>query len=201
MSTTQATIGVPAAQLSDDDLEHQGNQAHATRHWVFLHGTADQFRRHTERMLELEQEYLRRHPKRTWQGSGGAEGEPALDLAQLDALSQVRFLTRTYAAAIEQLLGARVDTELGIPAPDPSAALGGGREVDLLRRYAGAPEGRLHKLEAHQAARELGVAPAAVAAMFKADPPLLVTAGEHRQITPAGRARIDSPERSSPRAP
>jgi hypothetical protein len=23
-------------------------------------------------MLELEQEYLRRHPKRTWQGSGGA---------------------------------------------------------------------------------------------------------------------------------
>jgi hypothetical protein len=24
------------------------------------------------RMLALEQEYLRRHPKRTWQGSGGA---------------------------------------------------------------------------------------------------------------------------------
>lgn len=192
MSTSQETaVGVPASKLSDDDLEHQGNQAHATRHWVFLHGTADQFRRHTERMLELEQEYLRRHPKRTWQSSGGAQGAAAVDLAQLDALSQVRFLTRSYAAAIEQLLDARVDTALGVPAPDPSAGLGGGREDDLLRRYVAAPDGRLHKLEAHQAARELGVAPAAVAAMFKADPPLLVTAGEHRQITLAGRARIE----------
>lgn len=190
MSASQEAVGVPAAELSDGDLEHQGNQAHATRHWVFLHGTAEQFRRHTERMLELEQEYLRRHPKRTWQGSGGAAGAADLDLAQLDALSQVRFLTRTYAAAIEQLLGTRVDTGLGIAAPDPSAALGGGREDDLLRRYAAAPDGRLHKLEAHQAARELGVAPAAVAAMFKADPPLLVTAGEYRRITEAGRARI-----------
>jgi hypothetical protein len=193
MSTTQeSAVGVPASQLSDDDLENQGNQAHATRHWVFLHGTAEQFRRHTDRMLELEQEYLRRHPKRTWQGSGGADGADAVDLAQLDALSQVRFLTRTYAAAIEALLGARVDTALGIPAPDPSAAPGDRKEDELLRRYASAPDGRLHKLEAHQAARELGVAPAAVAAMFKARPPLLVTAGEHRQITSAGRARIGS---------
>jgi hypothetical protein len=67
--------GVPARELSDDELERQGTQAHATRNWVFLHGTAEQFRHHTERMLELEQEYLRRHPKRTWQGV--AEGGPA----------------------------------------------------------------------------------------------------------------------------
>jgi hypothetical protein len=66
--------GVPASELSDDDLERQGVQAHATRHWVFLHGTAEQFQTHTKRMLELEEEYLHRHPQRTWQGTGGSEG-------------------------------------------------------------------------------------------------------------------------------
>ena len=66
-------LGVPARELSDAELERQGVQAHATRHWVFLHGTAEQFRTHTRRMLELENEYLRRHPQRTWQGSGGAD--------------------------------------------------------------------------------------------------------------------------------
>jgi Family of unknown function (DUF6158) len=69
-------MGVPTGELSDEELERQGVQAHATRHWVFLHGTAEQFRTHTRRMLELEEEYLRRHPQRTWQGSGGAEGAP-----------------------------------------------------------------------------------------------------------------------------
>ena len=57
--------GVPAHELSDADLEREGVHAHATRHWVFLHGTAEQFRTHTERMLELEQEYARRFPQRT----------------------------------------------------------------------------------------------------------------------------------------
>jgi len=178
--------GVPASELSDTELEHQGNQAHATRHWVFLHGTAEQFRRHTERMLELEQEYLRRHPKRTWQGSGGADGDQ-VDLAGMDVLAQVRFLTRAYSAAVESLL-ARVPKPEDAPAEIPVPA---DRAADLLRRYAAAPDGRLHKLEAHQAAREIGLPPAAVAALYKADPPMLVTAGEYRQITPAGRARIE----------
>jgi Family of unknown function (DUF6158) len=65
--------GRPAADLSDEELETQGKQLHDTRNWVFLHGSAAQFETHTRRMLELEQEYLRRHPKRTWQGSGGAD--------------------------------------------------------------------------------------------------------------------------------
>src|SRR4051812_49038185 len=69
--------GVPARELSDEELERQGVHAHAMRHWVFLHGTAEQFRTHTERMLELEQEYLRRHPQRTWQGSGGDSAPPS----------------------------------------------------------------------------------------------------------------------------
>ena len=191
MSAAPAEIpvsyGVPASQLTDAELEHQGNHAHATRHWVFLHGTAEQFRHHTDRMLELEQEYLRRHPKRTWQGSGGADGE-AMDLAGMDVLSQVRFLTRSYATAMETLLARVPSAEPAAPAEAPDS---GDRARDLLRRYAAAPDGRLHKLEAHQAAREIGLAPAAVAALYKADPPLLVTAGEYRQITSAGRARIE----------
>ena len=56
-------MGVPARELSDAELERQGLRAHETRHWMFLHGTAEQFRTHTRRMLELEQEYLRRHPQ------------------------------------------------------------------------------------------------------------------------------------------
>jgi Family of unknown function (DUF6158) len=64
--------GRPVQELTDDELESQGTQAHETRNWVFLHGSAEQFANHTARMLALEQEYLRRHPKRTWQGSGGA---------------------------------------------------------------------------------------------------------------------------------
>ena len=179
--------GVPASELSDAELEHQGSHAHATRNWVFLHGTADQFRHHTERMLELEQEYLRRHPKRTWQGSGGADGG-RMDLAEMDVLAQVRFLTRTYATAVETLLSRVPSSD---PAPAAEAPGSGDLARDLLRRYAAAPDGRLHKLEAHQAAREIGLAPAAVAALYKADPPLLVTAGEFRQITSAGRARIE----------
>jgi hypothetical protein len=66
---TEITTGRPAADLSDDELETQGKQLHDSRNWVFLHGTAAQFETHTKRMLELEQEYLHRHPKRTWQGS------------------------------------------------------------------------------------------------------------------------------------
>jgi hypothetical protein len=65
--------GRPAADLSDAELETQGKQLHDTRNWMFLHGSAAQFETHTRRMLELEQEYLRRYPKRTWQGSGGAD--------------------------------------------------------------------------------------------------------------------------------
>lgn len=67
-----STTGRPVDELSDEELEAQGTQAHSTRNYIFLHGTAEQFANHTVRMHALEQEYLRRHPKRTWQGSGGA---------------------------------------------------------------------------------------------------------------------------------
>ncbi len=46
----------------------------------------------------------------------------------------------------------------------------------------------MHKLEAHQVARALGVSPAAVAALYRHDPPLLATQGPDRVLTDAGRA-------------
>lgn len=130
--------GVPASELSDDDLERQVTHAHETRNWMFLHGTAEQFTTHTARMLELEQEYLRRHPQRTWQGTDGG-GQP-------------------------------------------------GDERDLLNRFASAPGGRMHRLEALHAARELGLRPERVAALHRQDPPLLSTEGDDRLLTDDGRA-------------
>jgi Family of unknown function (DUF6158) len=148
--------GRPARDLTDEELEQQGTQAHETRNWVFLHGSAEQFAHHTTRMLELEREYLRRHPKRTWQGSGGAP---------------------TDVAATAQA-----------PAPprDPQTA--------FLHRIAGAPGGRLHKLEAHQVAREVGLDRAALARLYTATPPLLTTVLQDRVITDAGRARLADDE-------
>ncbi len=92
-------------------------------------------------MLELEQEYLHRHPRRTWQGH---EQESA--------------------------------------AADP--------ELALLRRVADAPGGRLHKLEVHQLAREVGLERAALARLYQSDPALLETERSDRVITEAGRARL-----------
>lgn len=145
---TQDGVGRPAKELSDEELEQQGTQAHAMRNWVFLHGTAEQFATHTARMLELEQEYLRRHPHRTWQGSGGAAGQQAA------------------------------------PVDDP--------ELALLQRIADAPGGRMHKLEVHQAAREVGLERAALAKLYTGEPKLLSTDQHDRVITEAGRARLSS---------
>jgi hypothetical protein len=78
------TKGCPVEELTDEELEAQGKHAYETRNWVFLHGTAEQFANHTVRMLALEQEYLRRYPKRTWQGSGGAPGTDEGDSVTVD---------------------------------------------------------------------------------------------------------------------
>jgi hypothetical protein len=144
--TTPESQGRPVAELSDEELEQQGKNAHETRNWVFLHGTAEQYATHTSRMLDLEQEYLRRYPKRTWQGSGGAPGA-------------------------------------GVPKVDDPAKA-------LLRRVADAPGGRLHKLEVHQAAREVGLDRAALARLYTGEPKLLETEHEYRVITNAGRAQL-----------
>jgi hypothetical protein len=173
--------GIPARELSDEELERQGVHAHAMRHWVFLHGTAEQFRTHTERMLELEQEYLRRHPQRTWQGSGGEAETPSRD-------DRIRDLVQTFSRAITSLLDEQPEAGSAQPSPrrDPVQA-----QVALLRRFAEAPEGRIHKLEAHQLARQLAPDSHLVAQLYRQDPPLLQADRDVRVITDAGRAWLE----------
>lgn len=174
--TTADGFGRPATELSDEELEQQGKHAHDTRNWVFLHGTAEQFATHTARMLELEQEYVRRHPKRTWQGSGGA-ADPDSDIKVL------RSALRGIIAQLEGLLEPRPAGDAGSePVQDPAVA--------LLRRVAEAPGGRMHKLEVHQAAREVGLERAALARLYTGEPKLLATENQDRVITDAGRALL-----------
>src|SRR3954467_10711903 len=124
--------GIPARELSDEELERQGGHAPPMRHRGFLHGTAEQFRTHTERMLELEQEYLRRHPQRTWQGSGGDSAAPSRD-------DRIRDLVQTFSRAV---------TTRRAEEPAPASPPADGRrdpeqaQLELLRRFADAPDGR-----------------------------------------------------------
>ncbi|GAB3345877.1 DUF6158 family protein [Modestobacter lapidis] len=170
--------GIPARELSDEELERQGVHAHAMRHWVFLHGTAEQFRTHTERMLELEQEYLRRHPQRTWQGSGGEAATGSRD-------DRIRDLVLTFSRAITALLDEAPPAASagGTPRLDPAAA-----QAALLQRFAEAPGGRMHKLEAHHIARELTSDSHLVARLYRQEPSLLQAERDMRVITDAGRA-------------
>ena len=179
MNTPKDPAGRPVRDLTDEELEQQGKNAHDTRNWVFLNGTAQQFATHTARMLELEQEYLRRHPKRTWQGSGGAPDQKS----DVDVL---RTALRGIVTQLVALLDREPQGDAGSgPSPDDP-------EVALLTRIANAPGGRMHKLEVHQAAREVGLERAALARLYTADPPLLVTEQQDRVITEAGRSRGSS---------
>lgn len=171
-----ATQGVPASELSDEELEKQGTSAHETRNWVFLHGSAEQFAHHTARMLELEREYLHRHPKRTWQGSGGAP----TDLAQ------------TAASWRETVRGVIAQLEALVDLPDPQSpdAPGAADPVGAFLQRLADHGGRLNKLEAHQAAREVGLDPAVRADLYRSDPQLVATEGTDRVLTDAGRQRL-----------
>ncbi|MCF8589930.1 DUF6158 family protein [Gordonia liuliyuniae] len=177
MTPTTGLTGRPARELSDADLEQQGTTAHETRNWVFLNGTAEQFATHTARMLELEQEYLRRHPMRTWQGSGGAASERS----ELDVLKQA---LRGILVQITALLDHEPAASGG-----PSDH-GADPAVALLSRIAAADGGRMHKLEVHQAAREVSLERSALAKLYQSDPPLLITEQSDRVLTDAGRARL-----------
>jgi len=56
--------GVPAADLGDDDLVRELAQLHRTRHETLRHGSARALVRHSERLGDLEAEYLGRFPMR-----------------------------------------------------------------------------------------------------------------------------------------
>lgn len=56
--------GIPAGDLDQDDLSRELEHLHATRNATLLHGSGDALTVHTERMAELEDDYLRRFPDR-----------------------------------------------------------------------------------------------------------------------------------------
>jgi len=65
---TRATgrkLGIPARDLRDADLERELHHLWRTRQETILHGSANAIRAHTDRMLELEHEYIARFPRKT----------------------------------------------------------------------------------------------------------------------------------------
>jgi Family of unknown function (DUF6158) len=169
------STGRPVDKVTDEELEAQGTQAHATRNYVFLHGTAEQFANHTTRMLALEQEYLRRHPKRTWQGSGGAPTK---------ASGAVEQLKHELAGVIAQLT-ALADRNYGDADETQTEAFD-----DPIRCFLAKiadQGGRMHKLELHEAARECGLPREDLAALYNADHQLLAAQRSDRALTEKGR--------------
>jgi hypothetical protein len=74
--------GVPPTDLSDEDLRREVAHLHETRHDTLLGGSEDALEAHTQRMLALEKEFLRRFPQdsapdplRTRAGSRHAAGQ------------------------------------------------------------------------------------------------------------------------------
>ncbi|MFD9301381.1 DUF6158 family protein [Streptomyces sp. NPDC060048] len=56
--------GPSASELEEGRLMKELEAIHRTRHETLLHGSDDALVTHTQRMDELEREYLRRHPDR-----------------------------------------------------------------------------------------------------------------------------------------
>jgi hypothetical protein len=59
---TDRAQGIAPDQLTDDDLRRELTRLHDTRHDTVLAGTESALETHTERMLALEQEFIRRFP-------------------------------------------------------------------------------------------------------------------------------------------
>jgi hypothetical protein len=95
---------------------------------------------------------------------------------------------QTFSRAITALLDEEppAAASAGTPRPDAVAA-----QAALLRRFAAAPGGRLHKLEAHQIARDLTSDSHLVARLYRQDPSLLQAERDMRVITDAGRAWLE----------
>jgi hypothetical protein len=56
--------GIPATELSEQDLRRELAHLHETRNETFLHAPTTALEHHSQRTKELELEFLRRHPER-----------------------------------------------------------------------------------------------------------------------------------------
>ena len=75
--------GIEPRELSDDDLVREVTHLHETRHDAMRGASESAFEVHTERMLALEREYIRRFPEdsapdplRTRAGARENAGQP-----------------------------------------------------------------------------------------------------------------------------
>jgi hypothetical protein len=66
--------GIPAADLSEEDLVREMESLGNTRADTMRHGSWAALARHTTRTHELENEYLQRHPEREISASRTREG-------------------------------------------------------------------------------------------------------------------------------
>ncbi|MFD1531366.1 DUF6158 family protein [Pseudonocardia aurantiaca] len=80
---TDRSHGIAPQELTDDDLHREVAHLHETRHDTLLGGSESALEAHTQRMLALEQEFLRRFPEesapdpqRTRAGSRENAGQP-----------------------------------------------------------------------------------------------------------------------------
>jgi hypothetical protein len=80
---TDRSHGISPDELGDEDLRREVAHLHETRHDTLIGGSESALRAHTERMLALEREFLRRFPhdsapdpRRTRAGSREAAGQP-----------------------------------------------------------------------------------------------------------------------------
>lgn len=80
---TDRSHGIPPRDLDDDDLHREVKHLHDTRHDTVLGGSESALAVHTRRMLDLEEEFLRRFPaesapdpRRTRAGSREEAGQP-----------------------------------------------------------------------------------------------------------------------------
>lgn len=64
MEFPDSAAGIPAAELSDQDLLRELYDLHRTRHDTLRHASEHALAHHTERTDQLEAEYLRRFPER-----------------------------------------------------------------------------------------------------------------------------------------
>lgn len=60
---TDRAHGISADQLADDDLRREMAHLHETRHATVLGGSESALATHTQRMLALEEEFIRRFPE------------------------------------------------------------------------------------------------------------------------------------------